>query len=433
MAIDRAHRNQEPDIEEILDDLALRIERLRVLYEQYFMGIEKMEPHTARKEVARKVLELQQQNIRNTGLRYRFNTMVQKFSVYTTYWNRTLRAIENGTYIRDVARVGRNAAKTGQDIPDEVLRAMPERLRAKVLKDRENLVARRAKQDAQTEARADAANAKDAAAAAAATDEPSAADELALADNTEPNARVVPRRGQAIDLGDEDADIDSALDSIFGDAEEAVAKVVSRPPRPTSPPPPERPAPAPAPAPVAAKPAAPAAPPAAARPAAPPVAPPRASTPPPLPNGAAGARTPPPARTSTPPPIPPGATARVSTPPPIPAGAVVRTPTPARTPTVADERRTPTPILKTPMPTPNASAATLPAGVDEAAARDLHKKYVQAKRLLGENVDHIKYEHIVATLAKQAPAIMKQHQARSVEFQVVIKDDKVILKATPKK
>jgi hypothetical protein len=90
-------------------------------------------------------------------------------------------------------------------------------------------------------------------------------------------------------------------------------------------------------------------------------------------------------------------------------------------------------VLKTPTPTPHPPAASLPAGIDESAARDLHKKYVQAKRLLGENVDNIKYEHIVATIAKQAPAIMKQHQARSVEFQVVIKDDKVILKATPKK
>jgi hypothetical protein len=101
-------------------------------------------------------------------------------------------------------------------------------------------------------------------------------------------------------------------------------------------------------------------------------------------------------------------------------------------PAVADPR-TPTPVLRTPTPTPHPPAAVLPAGIDESAARDLHKKYVQAKRLLGENVDNIKYEHIVATIAKQAPAIMKQHQAKSVEFQVVIKDDKVILKATPKK
>lgn len=63
----------------------------------------------------------------------------------------------------------------------------------------------------------------------------------------------------------------------------------------------------------------------------------------------------------------------------------------------------------------------------------LYKRYVQAKKLLGEDTSKIKYEHIVQTVAKQAPHIMEQHKAREVEFAVVIKDDKVILKATPKK
>ena len=39
------------EIERELDDLETRIDRLRALYEQYFLGIEKMEPLTARKEV----------------------------------------------------------------------------------------------------------------------------------------------------------------------------------------------------------------------------------------------------------------------------------------------------------------------------------------------------------------------------------------------
>jgi hypothetical protein len=336
MAIDRAQKAQEPDIEETLDDLSGRIERLRVLYEQYFMGIEKIEPHTARKEVSRKILELQQLNIRNTGLRYRFNTLVQKFSVYTTYWNRTLRAIENGTYIRDVARVGRHAAQRGQDIPEEVLRAMPERLRAKVIKERERLAQRQAKEEGMN-----------------------AADELAAPERTEPSG--VPPLPQRHHLDDSDAEIDNALDKMFGEADNAVASVVPAPVRASPPPPPAK-------------------------------------------------------RPTAPPPIPADAKPRMTTPPPIPSSA-----------------RTPTPVLKTPTPAPVTAKVALPPGIDEAAARDLHKKYVQAKRLLGENVDHIKYENIVATLAKQAPAIMKQHQAKSVEFQVVIKDDKVILKATPKK
>ena len=82
------------DIAEVLKELELKVERLKVLYEQYFMGIEKMEPQVARKEVTRTMLTLQQQYIRNTAMRFKFNTMLQKWQIYVTYWNRVLREIE---------------------------------------------------------------------------------------------------------------------------------------------------------------------------------------------------------------------------------------------------------------------------------------------------------------------------------------------------
>jgi hypothetical protein len=94
---------------------------------------------------------------------------------------------------------------------------------------------------------------------------------------------------------------------------------------------------------------------------------------------------------------------------------------------------TPPPVPRAATPPPAPAAGNLPPGVDEKTARELHKRFVQAKKLVGENGDQIKYEHIVATLAKQAPTIMKQHNAKGVDFEVVIKENKVILKATPKK
>jgi len=112
---------QPPDIGELLDDLAMRIERTKVLYEQYFMGIEKIEPGVARKDIARSMLILQQQYIRNTGLRFRFNTMLQKWNIYTTYWNRILREIENGTYTRHIQKAARRAQSEGRELPREML------------------------------------------------------------------------------------------------------------------------------------------------------------------------------------------------------------------------------------------------------------------------------------------------------------------------
>jgi hypothetical protein len=111
---------QPPDIGELLSELAVKIERVKVLYEQYFMGIEKIEPMVTRREVARALLLLQQQQIRNTGLRFKFNTMLQKWNIYITYWNRILREIDAGTYTRHLAKAKRAAEREGKEMPIEL-------------------------------------------------------------------------------------------------------------------------------------------------------------------------------------------------------------------------------------------------------------------------------------------------------------------------
>lgn len=79
-----------------------------------------MEPQVARKEVTRVMLTLQQQYIRNTALRFKFNTMLQKWNIYITYWNRVLREIENGTYVKHLAKAKRKAQKDGRELPAEM-------------------------------------------------------------------------------------------------------------------------------------------------------------------------------------------------------------------------------------------------------------------------------------------------------------------------
>src|SRR5207248_1850642 len=84
---------------------------------------------------------LMQVQLRNTVHRYRFATMQQKFGSYHSYWKRTLRQIEQGTYHRQLAKLGRDAAKSGNAIPEEILAAMPKRMREQVVRDRENALA----------------------------------------------------------------------------------------------------------------------------------------------------------------------------------------------------------------------------------------------------------------------------------------------------
>jgi hypothetical protein len=114
---DGAQPTASEEIEATLNDLEQRVDRLKILYEQYFMGIEKLEPQVPRKEVTRIIINLAKIQIRNTGLRFRYRTIVQRWNVYITRWNRILREIENGTYERDVLRAQRNMAKRGEEFP----------------------------------------------------------------------------------------------------------------------------------------------------------------------------------------------------------------------------------------------------------------------------------------------------------------------------
>jgi hypothetical protein len=136
---------QEPEkaevIEEALDELDQSLDRLKVLYEQYFLGIQKQPPQFVHTEVERKLRELAQLQIRNTALRYRFVTLQQKFGSYNTYWRRTLREIEAGRYHRSLSKITRQAAVTGAEIPHEILAAMPRRMREQVRRDREAALA----------------------------------------------------------------------------------------------------------------------------------------------------------------------------------------------------------------------------------------------------------------------------------------------------
>ena len=103
---------EQAEIELLVGELESRIDRLRALYDMYFMGIERIEPLVPRKDVERRMQALRKEQIRNTGLRFKFQTVIQRFNTYQTYWLRISRQIEQGTYARDVRRA---AARFGVD------------------------------------------------------------------------------------------------------------------------------------------------------------------------------------------------------------------------------------------------------------------------------------------------------------------------------
>lgn len=101
-----------------LDEIERKIDRLRALYESFFMGTERRPPNVPRRELNRLMLELQQITINNAGLRFRFQALLQRWTLLTTYWNRTLREIESGTYRRDLERAYRRLASRGEPLTE---------------------------------------------------------------------------------------------------------------------------------------------------------------------------------------------------------------------------------------------------------------------------------------------------------------------------
>jgi aspartate ammonia-lyase len=64
--------------------------------------------------------------------------------------------------------------------------------------------------------------------------------------------------------------------------------------------------------------------------------------------------------------------------------------------------------------------------------RELYDAYVSAKRRCNEDVSRISYEVVSKSVSKQIPELMERYKAKAVDFKVVIKDGKAILKAVPR-
>lgn len=86
-----------------------------------------------------------------------------------------------------------------------------------------------------------------------------------------------------------------------------------------------------------------------------------------------------------------------------------------------------------PAPRPSgAGPAGSPGGLSDAKLKAIYDAYVMAKKRCNEDTSRLSFESVSQTLKAQVPALMKQHNAKSVEFKVVIKDGKAVLRALPK-
>ena len=87
---------------EDLDAMEEAIANLQVLYEKYFLGLDRKPPDRERRQVSEKMRLLKETLVKNTALKFRVQTMFAKLISFERMWDRTLREIEDGTYRRDL-------------------------------------------------------------------------------------------------------------------------------------------------------------------------------------------------------------------------------------------------------------------------------------------------------------------------------------------
>lgn len=78
-------------------------EELRVAYDHYFLGIEKREPQKQRTDLERTMRRSDLFDANRATVRFRFSTLRHRMATYATYWDRTVRQIEEGTFRREGA------------------------------------------------------------------------------------------------------------------------------------------------------------------------------------------------------------------------------------------------------------------------------------------------------------------------------------------
>ena len=292
------------------DAIEAELAALKVAYEHYFLGLDRHPPTRTYEELKKRLERLKNSFVRNTGAKFRVQSVHSKFVTYERLWQRTLLEIENGTYKRDLAKVRRRTQKA----PD----------------------------------------------------------------------KTKGRQG-AVDLSqDADFEVDE-VDEVLSSAFKS--------------PPPAVPAVAPAVAPMEPVPF---------RGVAPAVAPLVPSVAPLVPSIA---------------PLVPPVARMPSIAPVVPPVAPAIAPVAARPPGTG-----PRPAVPAVRPPSAGSASDL----SDDKLKTVYDAYVSAKRRNKEDTSKMSYDSIAATLRKQVPELMKQHGAKAVEFKVVIKDGKAVLKAVPK-
>ncbi len=97
-----------PDQEKVAvqaEELERELHALKARFDQFFLGLERKNPSRDAEDLRGRLVSLKGAFIRNTALKFRIQSLYQKFLAYDRLWQRTLKEMEDGTSRRDILRL----------------------------------------------------------------------------------------------------------------------------------------------------------------------------------------------------------------------------------------------------------------------------------------------------------------------------------------
>lgn len=97
-------------LEDILT-LEMKINKLRIDFDQYFGGLIKIPPFKLQDEIKRILRTYGTRKIQNTALNFRYKSLVGRYTTYENMWQRHMRMVNEGTLKRGAGFSQVNGAK----------------------------------------------------------------------------------------------------------------------------------------------------------------------------------------------------------------------------------------------------------------------------------------------------------------------------------
>lgn len=135
---------KDSQINSTLDEVEQRSNHLKIQYEKYFSGIERIEPLKEREDIKRVLRDLGDKQMPNATQRFRYQQLKARFQSLELYWMRNLAMIERGTHPKmkfraDLKDSSRMKKSTDNALPEAAVEPLMSTEQEEVLRRRQEI------------------------------------------------------------------------------------------------------------------------------------------------------------------------------------------------------------------------------------------------------------------------------------------------------